>query len=46
MRYKITPAIQNLLYFIDKLCEQGIIAYPIDYEAYHPSDQELGMRTK
>ena len=41
MREKITTKIQNLLNFIDELCEQEIITYPIDYEIEHPSDLDL-----
>ena len=41
MREKVSPAIQDSINFIDRLCEQDIIAYPIDYEPNYPSNKEL-----
>ena len=41
MREKISPKIQDLLDFIDELCKQEIVTYPIDYEIEHPSDRDL-----
>ena len=41
MREKVSPAIQDAIEFMDRLCEQNIITYPIDYETCYPSDKEL-----
>lgn len=49
MKEKISLAIQDAITrrvrfaieFIDRLCEQNIITYPIDYETCYPSDKEL-----
>ena len=41
MPNKLSTKTQEDMKFIDALCEKEIISWPIDYEPYHPTNEEL-----
>ena len=41
MKSKLNPITRESIEFINSLCEEKIISWPIDYEVYEPSDCEL-----
>ena len=41
MRAKVKSATQESIDFLSSLCEKEIISWPIDYEVFTPSDDEL-----